>query len=154
MLALGRLVADDTLLRWSSRISAWMGDFDQVDMSIRWSYSQRPAEAQQFDRKLAIMCYLSIFGWLLAYRMPKEQRSTLVNFHLRQMTLLHIVTLACLFSQVAMLPVWGWSSLMMSGVCFGVIMLMRMFGVMAAMNSSQEPLPIIGRLAQRLLRDI
>ncbi|GAA4382540.1 hypothetical protein GCM10023186_22970 [Hymenobacter koreensis] len=131
-----------------------MGDFEQVDMNVRWSYDQRPAEAQQFDRKLAIMCYLSVFGWLLAYRMPKQHRSELVNFHLRQMTLLHLVTLFCLGLQIVLLPVWGWSSLAVSGVGIGAIMLMRMLGVMSAMNSLQDPLPLIGRLAQRLLRNM
>ncbi|WP_400193367.1 hypothetical protein [Hymenobacter sp. B81] len=154
MLALGRKITDDNLLRWSSRVSSWLGDFDQVGMSSTWALDQRPAEAHQLDRKLSIMCYLSVFGWLLAYRTPRPQRSALVNFHLRQMTLLHLITVVCLVAQVGLLSTWGWSSLMVSGVGIGAIMLMRMLGVMAAISGSCEPLPLVGRLAQWLLRDL
>lgn len=148
MLALGRILEADIVWRFSNRLGGWLGDFDEVGISPRSAYEQ--PDSAQLDRKMAIMCYLSVFGWLVAYRCPRAQRGTLTDFHLRQMTLVIVVSAVILLTQLIMLPVLGWSSLVVAGGGLGLMLLLRMLGVMAAMSGLYEPLPLVGRLARRL----
>ncbi|WP_460676870.1 hypothetical protein [Hymenobacter coalescens] len=111
------------------------------------------ADSAQLDRKMAIMCYLSVFGWLVAYRCPRHQRGSLTSFHLRQMTLVIAMSAVLLLTQLLMLPFLGWSSLVVAGVGLGLLLMLRMLGVMAAMSGLHEPLPLVGTLAQRLFAE-
>lgn len=150
MLALERLLAADVVLRFSSRLGSWLGDFDEVGIAPGGSPEHR-GSTEQLDRKMAIMCYLSVFGWLVAYRASRHERGPLATFHLRQMTLLLLLSVGILGAQIVVLPFFGWSSLVVAGGGLALTLLMRMLGVMAAMSGLQEPLPFIGRFAYRLL---
>jgi uncharacterized membrane protein len=148
MLALGRILEADIVWRFSNRLGSLLGDFDEVGISPRSSYE--PRDSAQLDRKMAIMCYLSVFGWLVAYRCPREQRGSLTAFHLRQMTLVTTMSAVILLTQLLLLPFLGWSSLVVAGIGLGLMLLLRMLGVMAAMSGLYEPLPLVGGLARRL----
>ncbi|RTQ49558.1 hypothetical protein EJV47_12090 [Hymenobacter gummosus] len=142
----------DVVWRFSNRLGNLLGDFEEVGISPRTSDEWR--DAGQIDRKMAIMCYLSVFGWLVAYRCPRAQRGTLTTFHLRQMTLVTAMSAVLLLTQLLMLPFLGWSSLVVAGVGLGLMLLLRMLGVMAAMSGLHEPLPLVGGLARRLFADL
>jgi uncharacterized membrane protein len=86
--------------------------------------------------------------------MHKSQSTPMVSFHVRQMTFLHLLTTTCLLTQIALIPVYGWSSLALTPMGIAPLLLMRMLGVRTAMSGTQEPLPVVGRFAQWLLRDI
>jgi uncharacterized membrane protein len=150
MLTLDRFFAADVVLRISSRVGGWLGDFEEVGMSPRQSYELRNSDAEMLDRQMAIMCYLSVFGWYVAYRMPRHKRGTLVSYHLRQMTLLLLVSTVLLASELILVPLFGWGAMIVAGVGFSLTLLMRMLGLMAAMSGAYEPLPLVGRLAHRV----
>lgn len=153
MLALNRILATDFVWQFSSRLGNWLGDFDEVGISPGSARDSFGADSAALDRKMAIMCYLSISGWLTAYRCPRAQRGPLTAFHLRQMTLVTVVSAVVVLTQLLMLPFLGWSSLVVAGVGLGLLLLLRMLGVMAAMSGLYEPLPLVGGLAQRLFAD-
>lgn len=153
MLALNRILATDIVWQFSSRLGNWLGDFDEVGISPGLARDSFGADSAQLDRKMAIMCYLSVSGWLTAYRCPRTQRGPLTAFHLRQMTLVTAISAVLVLMQLLMLPLLGWSSLVVAGVGLGLLLLLRMLGVMAAMSGLYEPLPLIGGLAQRLFAD-
>lgn len=150
MLALNRILATDIVWQLSNRLGNWLGDFDEVGMTPSSMAGTPGSDSAQFDRKMAIMCYLSIWGWLTAYRCPREQRGPLTAFHLRQMTLVTAISAAVVLLQLVLLPLLGWSSLVVAGVGLGLLLLLRMLGVMAAMSGVYEPLPLVGGLANRL----
>ncbi|OON66726.1 hypothetical protein B0919_21320 [Hymenobacter sp. CRA2] len=139
--------------RFSNRLGNWLGDFEEVGISPRHAYELHGASAEQLDRKMAIMCYLSVFGWLVAYRTPRAQRGSLTTFHVRQMSLVIGLSALIIVAQLAMLPFFGWSSMVVAGIGLGVMLMLRMLGVMGAISGLHEPLPLIGGLARRLLAD-
>ncbi|MCC3159966.1 hypothetical protein LJ737_22200 [Hymenobacter sp. 15J16-1T3B] len=150
---MNRILATDFVWQFSNRIGTWLGDFEEVGICPSNPRDTYGADSGQLDRKMAIMCYLSVSGWLTAYRCPRERRGPLTAFHLRQMTLVTVISAVVVVMQLLMLPFLGWSSLVVAGVGLGLLLLLRMMGVMAAMSGLYEPLPLIGGLAQRLFAE-
>jgi len=101
----------------------------------------------------AIVGYITIIGWLLAYfGLYKSNPTAFAAFHLRQTLMLYICALVVnIYSLIALwhaLPLW------MVLLPAGMITLLWLWGLIDAANQGQHPVPIVGRLAQRLFQNL
>lgn len=104
-------------------------------------------------RTTAVVCYITFIGWLIAFfGLYPKCRIPLSSFHLRQSLLIHIISflIKVVFSfappTVATLIV---ISLLSAGL-FGLWII----GFLDALKGIQQPLPIIGQLAQKLFQGL
>ena len=98
------------------------------------------------DKKTtALVSYITLIGWLIAFFAGKDDADDFVKFHFRQSLGLHItsfvfsIVLGIIVSTVPALSFLGLISLV-----FLVLMLMIM-GAMNANKGEKIPLPIIGQ---------
>lgn len=95
------------------------------------------------SKTLAMISYITIIGWLVAFFQTRENRAPLVKFHLEQALGLFIVGFlwsVALRILIAIMPVLASASTVLS-------MLPLVFMVMGIINASKEefkPLPIFG----------
>lgn len=105
------------------------------------------------DKTAAVVSYLTIIGWLVAYfALYKDNRTALAGFHLRQSLLLNII--GCCFSllwpMLAFLPM-AW---LVIRVIQLVLVVCWIIGLVTAINGQQKPLPLIGEWAQSMFRNL
>lgn len=94
----------------------------------------------------AMIAYLTIIGWIIAYVKSKEKRSPLVNYHLEQalgLAIASIVWSIALGIVVAILPASLAGILSIAGFLPVVFMI---FGIINANNHTQQPIPVIGKM--------
>jgi uncharacterized membrane protein len=102
----------------------------------------------------AIVSYLTIIGWLIAYfAMYKDNKTPLAAYHLRQSLLLMLCALVFQFIRIALLFVSYTVSMLLSIVAIGFLILWIM-GFIAAINGEEKPMPLIGEKAQDLFKGI
>lgn len=94
----------------------------------------------------AMIAYITLIGWIVAYVKSKEERSALVNYHLEQalgLVIASIVWSVALGIVIAVLP-----SALAGMVSFaGLLPLVFMvFGIINASNNVQQPIPVIGKM--------
>jgi uncharacterized membrane protein len=106
-----------------------------------------PAAAAE-DRTVAILSYLTIIGFIVALIMHSSKKTTLGSFHLRQC--LGLIITAIALSVVGMvlmfIPIIGWLSVMVAWIGFLALWVM---GLIAAVNGSLKPLPVVGEHYQK-----
>jgi uncharacterized membrane protein len=101
----------------------------------------------------AIVSYITLIGWLIAYFGMNKPKTSLGSYHIRQSLLLHIVTFALniiLTIFASFLPILGTLSLI---VFVGYIVFV-VLGAIAASNSEEKPLPVFGEKAQELFKSM
>ncbi len=102
----------------------------------------------------AIVCYITIIGWLIAYfAMHQSNKTSLGSYHLRQTLLLIICGIAywiLTFIITMTVPLLGLVFLI-GWLGFFVLWLM---GLIAAINGEEKPMPLIGQKAQELFKGI
>jgi uncharacterized membrane protein len=91
------------------------------------------------EKIVAILCYFTPVGWLIAMVMYGDNKSPLASFHLRQSLGLIITAALLLF-----IPLVGW--LLSLGVFVAWF-----FALNCAINRHQHPLPILGEFYQKHL---
>ena len=102
----------------------------------------------------AIVSYITIIGWLIAYlAMHKQNKTSLGSYHLRQTLLLFIC--AIVYQILVMIitiavPAVG---MILSIVSLGFLVLWIM-GLISAVNGEEKPMPLIGEKAQELFKGI
>lgn len=102
-------------------------------------------------KTVAIVSYLSIIGWIIAYVMFGSNKTSLGAYHLRQAIALFIIALATWVLQILFLfiPFIGWLiGILLVFVYIGLFVLWVM-GLIAAINGEEKPMPIIGVKAQQ-----
>lgn len=103
-------------------------------------------------KTVAIVSYLTWIGWIIAFILHSNKKTSFGAFHLRQSGLIMIIFLILsLFSRVlAKSP-----SATVLGLLFGLIsialLILAIMGIIRAANGDTRPLPIIGDYAQKLL---
>jgi uncharacterized membrane protein len=100
--------------------------------------ASKQAQSSNEDNVLAIVAYLTIIGWLIAFLLNREKNNTLVRFHEKQSLMLMIVGFVVSF--IAWIPLIGW-------VAAIAVLVLWVMGLLNALNSKKEPLPIIGKYA-------
>lgn len=107
------------------------------------------AEASPSDDKtVAIVCYLTLIGFIIALVMRGSRRSPFVAFHLRQMLGLLIVGV-CLWPInmiLAFIPILGWGLMFL---IFITLLVIWVLGFLSALNGTTKPVPVLGANFQK-----
>ena len=107
-------------------------------------------------KSIAIISYLTIIGWIIAYIMHGNNKSKLGAFHLSQSLFLMLsgFTIAIAQTLFVFIPILGWIiSILLYFVLLGLFVLW-IIGLIAAINAEEKELPFVGKKAQELLRGI
>lgn len=101
---------------------------------------------KQQDNTLAWVSYLTIIGWIIALVMYNDSQkgNTLVRYHLRQSLGLYILGLAG--SIIGIIPILGWLIWMVVSIA---VLVFWILGIIAAAQSEEKPVPIVGDLFQQ-----
>jgi uncharacterized membrane protein len=107
-------------------------------------------------KTVALLSYITIIGWVIAFVMNSSQKTALGAYHLRQTIFLFIIGLCLYILQIFLLfiPFIGWiiSILLIFG---GIgLFILWLIGLIAAVNGEQKPMPLIGKKAQELFHGI
>lgn len=112
---------------------------------------------QSMDGKsIAIISYITIIGWIVAYVMHGSNKSQLGAFHIRQSLFLMICGFTTAIAQMlfVFIPFLGWIiSILLYFVLLGLFVLW-IIGLIAAINGEEKPVPLLGAKAQELLKGI
>lgn len=112
---------------------------------------------QSMDGKtIAIISYLTIIGWAIAFAINSSNKSQLAIYHIRQSLFLMLAALLLYVLQTMLLfiPYLGWMvSLLLTPVSLCLFVLWIM-GLISAINGEEKPVPIFGDKAQQILSRI
>lgn len=117
--------------------------------------TQNPSSGDD-GKTIAIVSYLTIIGWIIAYVMHGSNKTSAGAYHLRQTLLLHIIAL-CLWilnMLFVFIPFLGWLInivIMLAGIGLFVLWLL---GLIAAINGEEKPMPLIGVQAHKMFSGI
>src|SRR5262249_16786028 len=104
-------------------------------------------------RTAAIVGYLTLIGWLVAYfGLYRPAPVPFSAFHLRQALLLYICSIVVYAGSVIVAwcrwPVW---IILIPTLLLGILWI---WGLLAALAGRQQAIPLIGRWAQSLFRNL
>jgi uncharacterized membrane protein len=112
--------------------------------------------ADDNGKTVALLSYLTIIGWVIAFVMNGSQKTTLGAYHLRQTLFLFIIGLCLYIVQLFLLfiPFIGWIVSLL--LIFGGIglFILWIIGLIAAVNGEQKPMPLIGNKAQEIFKGL
>ena len=120
--------------------------------------SNTPTQSTQtYDGKtIAIVSYLTIIGWVIAWVMHSKNKTAIGAYHLRQTLGLMVVGLAFYVIQTVLIfvPYFGWLiNLLFIPLGLGLFVLW-ILGLIYAINGDTKPVPVIGAKAQQLFHSI
>ncbi len=107
-------------------------------------------------KSIAIISYLTIIGWIIAYVLHGNNKSKLGAFHLRQSLFLMLSGFIIAIAQTLFLfiPILGWIvSMLLYFVLLGLFVLW-IIGLIAAINGEEKTAPLLGGKAQEILKAI
>jgi len=108
-------------------------------------------------KTVAILSYLTVVGWLVAFVMHHSNKTALGAFHLRQTLMLFLAATAgyVAVAILAFIPFLGWllSGLLWISIALGGLVLW-ILGLITAINGEQKPMPAIGEQAQELFKGL
>lgn len=113
-------------------------------------------EAQNVDngKTTAIVSYITIIGWLIAYfAMHQSNKTKLGSYHLRQTLLLFICAIVYQIVVMVITMVVPAIGLILSLVSL-VFLVLWIMGLISAINGQEKPMPLIGEKAQDLFKGI
>jgi uncharacterized membrane protein len=119
-------------------------------------HSTTNATQSMEGKSIAIISYITIIGWIVAYIMHGNNKSPLGAFHIRQSLFLMICGFTTAIAQMlfVFIPFLGWLiSMLLYFVLLGLFVLWIM-GLIAAINGEEKPVPLLGAKAQELLKGI
>ncbi len=96
------------------------------------------------NKSLAIISYITIIGWLVAYFIGKDKADALLKYHLRQSLGLAIVNIV--FSVVLNIVATMVPSLSFLGLIGFVFIILWIMGIINAANGAMKPVPLIGKM--------
>jgi len=94
---------------------------------------------------IAIVSYLTLIGWVIAFVLYQNDKSELAIYHIRQS--LGILILGIVGWVVFWIPIIGWAA----GIFLFVLWLM---GLIYAAQGEARPIPLIGNFIQDLFKGI
>lgn len=105
---------------------------------------------------IAVVSYLTFVGWIVAFFMHNNSRTSIGAYHLRQSLLLHIISM-CLPTMnffFAFIPFIGWIVNVAITLVSFALFAFWILGLISAANTEEKPLPIIGEYAQLMFGGI
>ncbi len=99
------------------------------------------------NKTLAIVSYITIIGWIIAYFVGKDKADNFLKFHLKQGLALFLFAIGFnfLFFFIVMLV----PSLAFLGYFGYAVWALMIIGIINAANNVEKPLPIIGNWAEK-----
>ncbi len=94
------------------------------------------SKSSDSDDVLAVVAYLTLIGWIIAFVLNREKNNALVRYHEKQSLIIMLVGLV-----LGWIPIIGWL-LSIALLVFWVM------GLLNAINKKQVPVPVIGKLAE------
>ena len=102
----------------------------------------------------AIVSYLSLIGWLIAYfALHVPNKTSLGSYHLRQTLLLMICAVGFQLIAIIITFIMPFFALILWVAWIGFLVLW-IIGLISAINGEEKPMPIIGEKAQELFRNL
>jgi len=102
------------------------------------------AGATTEDKTVAILCYVTILGFIAAIFMHQSHKTELGAFHLRQM--LGMVLTGVVGGICGVVPILGWIVWFLVVIVMLVLWLLRL---LSALKGDMRPVPILGEHYQR-----
>ena len=112
---------------------------------------------QGMDGKtIAVISYLTIVGWVIAYVMNSNNKSQIAIYHIRQSLFLMLAAIVFYTVQTMLLliPYLGWLIALLSIPIGIALLILWIMGLIAAINGEEKPIPLVGQKAQELLSSI
>jgi len=97
------------------------------------------SKSSDSDDVLAVVAYLTIIGWLIAFLLNREKNNALVRYHEKQALMVNLVWLVVSF--IVWFPIIG-------QLLWLAVLVLAIIGLINALNKKQVPVPIIGKLAE------
>lgn len=96
------------------------------------------------NKSLAIISYITIIGWLVAYFIGKDKADALLKYHLRQSLGLAIVNI--IFGIVLNIIAFAVPTLSFLSLIGYVFIVLWIMGIINAANGALKPVPLIGKM--------
>ena len=94
---------------------------------------------------IAVVSYITLIGWIIAFILYQNDKSELAIFHLRQS--LGILILGIIGVVIFWIPILGW----LAAIFLFVLWLM---GLIYAAQGEKKPIPVLGNLFQDIFKGI
>lgn len=114
-------------------------------------------QTQEMDEKtIAIISYITIIGWVIAYTKLSKNKGPLAVFHIRQSLFLMLCAFGICIIQMlfAYALYFGWIISMSFNLVMLGFLVLWVIALINAINGEEKPLPIFGNKAQDLLKGI
>ncbi len=100
------------------------------------------------DKTVAILSYITLFGFIVAIVIHSSKKTKLGAFHLRQTLGFFLTGIAVVISQVilAFIPILGWIAIL---ALWCSMLALWVMGLIAAINGQMKPMPVVGPLYQQ-----
>lgn len=95
------------------------------------------------NKTLAIVSYITLIGWLIAYFAGKENADALLKYHLRQS--LGLALISILVGIVLNIVVYLVPALSLLGLLSYVLLVFWILGIINAANGAMRPVPVFGK---------
>lgn len=107
-------------------------------------------------KTVAIVSYLSIIGWIIAYVLHGSNKTALGTFHLRQTIALFITGICIWIAQILLvfIPYIGWALDILLIFVYAGLFVLWLIGFIGAVNGQEKAMPVIGRRAQEWFKGI
>ncbi|TDW96946.1 hypothetical protein [Dinghuibacter silviterrae] len=105
---------------------------------------------------VAILCYCTFVGWVIAYGLHRRAKTPLGAFHLRQTFLLYVLSLSLSLADgmIEWNPVYR-PALSPVLVLWGTaLFVLWLVGLIGALNGAARSIPLIGKKAQEVFPGI
>jgi len=104
---------------------------------------QQPSSSNA--QMIAVVSYLTLVGWIIAFILYQNDKSELAIFHLRQA--LGIVIIGAIGWVVFWIPFIGWAAAIF-------LFVLWIMGLISAAQGEMKPVPLLGSLFQDIFKSI
>lgn len=107
-------------------------------------------------KTIAIISYITLIGWIIAYVMYGNNKTPLAAYHLRQTLALFIISLGLWAVEMilVLIPVIGVIVGILMIFVYLALFVFWIIGLIAAVNGQEKPMPVFGVKAQDWFKNI
>ena len=101
-------------------------------------------------KTIAVISYLTLIGWIIAYVMYGNNKTPLAAYHLRQTLTLYLVSLGlwAIDMILMLIPVIGFIIGILMIFVYIALFVFWVMGLISAINGQEKPMPFFGAKAQ------
>lgn len=105
--------------------------------------------ADDNGKTMAIISYLTLIGWVIAYVMNGEKKKPFASYHIRQSLGLMLTAFAC--SLINVIPLLGWLLYLPLLI---LLIIMWVSGLMNAVNNKEKPIMLLGKKYEQWFKNL